>query len=107
MLVTLLVSAALLLPVPAGAQLTEQQERMKSCNAEASQKHLTGDERQNFMIDCLKGEHKQLTAQQEKMKTCNREASERNLKGDKRQDFMSECLRAEKSDRRTLAGGGR
>jgi uncharacterized protein HemX len=107
----LLAALALAFPLAAGAQqLTAQQQRMKSCNAEASDKELKGDQRQSFMSQCLKGEgeHKQLTAQQEKMKTCNREASDKNLKGDKRQDFMSECLRAEaKSDRRTSAAGGR
>jgi hypothetical protein len=105
MIAVLLISAALLLPAATSAQpLTPQQERMKSCNAEASHKHLTGDERHNFMSDCLKGEHKRFSAQQEKMKTCNREASGRNLKADKRLDFISGCLRAA---RQTSAAGGR
>lgn len=109
-LAALYACAALLAPLAASAQqLSAQQERMKSCNAEASDKNLKGDERQGFMSRCLKGEdeHKQLTAQQEKMKDCNRTAGERKLKGDKRQDFMSECLRAEKSERRSSAAGGR
>ena len=38
----------------ASAQQT-QQEKMKSCNAEAGQKKLRGDERKKFMSDCLKG----------------------------------------------------
>jgi hypothetical protein len=55
MLIALLVSAALSIPVGAGAQqLSAQQERMKSCNAEASQKHLLGDERREFMGECLR-----------------------------------------------------
>ncbi|HWM40914.1 MAG TPA: PsiF family protein [Burkholderiales bacterium] len=32
---------------------TAQQERMKSCNAQASKKALEGDERQAFMSKCL------------------------------------------------------
>jgi hypothetical protein len=32
-----------------------QQEKMKSCNAEASGKSLTGDDRKSFMSTCLKG----------------------------------------------------
>src|SRR3982751_4787101 len=77
-------------------KLTAQQERMKTCNAQAGDKNLKGDERQHFMSSCLKGEDpKELTAQQEKMKTCNHTASERKLKGDERRSFMSECLRAD------------
>jgi hypothetical protein len=74
-------------------KLTPQQERMKSCNAEASGKSLKGDERKAFMSRCLKGEP-ELTAQQEKMKTCNQRASGQALKGDDRKAFMSKCLRA-------------
>ena len=32
---------------------TAQQERMKSCNAQASKKELKGDERKAFMSRCL------------------------------------------------------
>jgi uncharacterized protein HemX len=109
-LAALYACAALLAPLAASAQqLGAQQERMKSCNAEASDKNLKGDERREFMSQCLRkdGGDERLSAQQEKMKTCNRQASEKDLKGDKRQDFMSECLRAEKSERRSSAAGGR
>lgn len=34
---------------------TSQQEKMKTCNAEAKQKDLHGDERRAFMSTCLKG----------------------------------------------------
>lgn len=61
-------SAALMISGAADAQqLTAQQERMQSCNAEAKDKDLKGDARQNFMSRCLKGER--LSAQQEKMKS--------------------------------------
>jgi psiF repeat len=33
-----------------------QQEKMKSCNADASKKSLKGDERKTFMSSCLKGD---------------------------------------------------
>jgi psiF repeat len=112
MIKPLATAAALVFFISAYAQSDKQvaqQERMKSCNTQASSKELKGDDRRDFMSKCLKGEEEpQLTAQQEKMKTCNREASDKNLKGDKRQDFMSDCLRAEaKSARRTSAAGGR
>jgi hypothetical protein len=32
-----------------------QQEKMKTCNAEAGQKQLKGDARKKFMSECLKG----------------------------------------------------
>jgi hypothetical protein len=32
-----------------------QQEKMKTCNAEAGKKGLKGDERKKFMSGCLKG----------------------------------------------------
>jgi hypothetical protein len=34
--------------------LTPQQEKMKTCNADATTKDLKGDERKAFMSDCLK-----------------------------------------------------
>lgn len=75
---------------------TAQQERMKSCNAQASKKDMKGDERQAFMSKCLsadggKASAKQ-TAQQEKMKSCNAQAGKKELKGDERKAFMSKCL---------------
>jgi hypothetical protein len=71
-----------------------QQARMKSCNAQASKKDLKGDERKDFMSDCLKG-GSQLTAQQERMKSCNAQASKKEMKGDERKAFMSKCLSAD------------
>ena len=74
---------------------TAQQQRMKSCNAEASGKKLKGDERKAFMSSCLKGESAaaQPTAQQQKMKDCNKQAGEKKLKGAERKSFMSSCLK--------------
>ena len=39
------------LTLPASAQLTPQQQRMKDCNAQAS--GMTGDARKQFMSSCL------------------------------------------------------
>jgi len=88
--------AALAFSLPAaGQQITAQQEKMKTCNAEATSKQLKGDERQRFMSGCLTGkEPRELTAQQQKMVTCNRTAGDRQLKGDERKAFMKECLSA-------------
>ena len=74
-----------------GFAATAQQEKMTSCNADASAKALKGDERKAFMSNCLKKDVP--TAQQEKMKTCNADASTKALKGDERKAFMSDCLK--------------
>jgi uncharacterized protein HemX len=96
MISRILASLLLALGLASGAwaqeKPTAQQERMKSCNAQASKKELKGDERQAFMSECLKGD--KLTAQQEKMKTCNAQANRKELKGDRRREFMSDCLSA-------------
>ncbi|ATP47002.1 PsiF family protein [Pseudomonas kermanshahensis] len=74
-----------------GFAATAQQEKMTSCNADATAKALKGDERKAFMSNCLK---KSVPAtQQEKMKTCNADASTKALKGDERKAFMSDCLK--------------
>ncbi|APO84565.1 phosphate starvation-inducible protein PsiF [Pseudomonas putida] len=70
---------------------TAQQEKMKTCNADATAKALKGDERKAFMSTCLKKDVPQ--TQQEKMKTCNADATTKALKGDERKAFMSDCLK--------------
>jgi hypothetical protein len=92
---------------------TSQQDRMKSCNAQAGEKNLAGEQRKEFMSRCLStaasaasapapaahgaaaksGETKR-TAQHAKMKTCNADAKTKNLKGEPRKKFMSQCLKA-------------
>jgi hypothetical protein len=84
---------------PSKKQLA-QQERMKSCNAQAAKKEMKGDERKAFMSKCLKADSGELTAQQERMVTCNEQAGRRDLKGDERKAFMSKCLRGD-----SAAGG--
>ena len=78
-------------------ELTAQQQRMKSCNAQAGKKDLKGDERKAFMSECLSADGKKgnekMTAQQQKMKSCNAQASKKEMKGDARKKFMSECLK--------------
>lgn len=74
-----------------GFAATAQQEKMKTCNAEATDKALKGDERKAFMSTCLKA--KAPPTQQEKMKICNADATTKALKGDERKAFMSDCLK--------------
>jgi hypothetical protein len=73
-----------------------QQTKMTSCNADATAKNLTGDDRKAFMKTCLSSSSTAATktnSQQEKMKTCNAQASSQSLKGDDRKQFMSTCLK--------------
>jgi 2-keto-3-deoxy-galactonokinase len=73
---------------------TEQQNRMKTCNADPKAKALKGDERKKFMKGCLSGDEAAAgNSQQGKMKTCNAEAGKKALKGDERKAFMSTCLK--------------
>lgn len=84
-----LLLASLLLASPVFAA-TAQQDKMKSCNADATSRTLKGEERKSFMSSCLKTAP---ATQQEKMKTCNATATGNALKGDERKTFMSECLK--------------
>jgi len=73
-----------------------QQEKMKTCNADATAKGLKGADRQTFMKTCLSHEEPapaKTNSQQEKMKTCNADATAKGLKGDARKSFMSTCLK--------------
>ncbi|MFJ3482914.1 PsiF family protein [Pseudomonas sp. NPDC090202] len=75
-----------------GFAATAQQNKMTTCNADASAKSLKGDDRKAFMSTCLKAAPAPAT-QQDKMKTCNATASTQALKGDARKTFMSDCLK--------------
>ena len=84
---------------PAAADRTPQQNRMAQCNQDAKAKALQGDERKDFMKDCLSGKtapaatpEKPVTAQQGKMKACNDQA--KGKKGEERKAFMAECLKS-------------
>ncbi|AVB22224.1 phosphate starvation-inducible protein PsiF [Pseudomonas syringae pv. theae ICMP 3923] len=86
LLVGLMVSAQ-------GFAATAQQNKMTTCNADASAKTLKGDERKAFMSTCLKAAPPPEATQQDKMKTCNATAGSQALKGDARKSFMSDCLK--------------
>ena len=73
-----------------GFAATAQQNKMTTCNADASAKTLKGDERKAIMSTCLKAKP---ATQQDKMKTCNATAGTQALKGDARKAFMSDCLK--------------
>jgi len=66
-----------------------QQQRMKSCNAEAGQRSLNGSARQSFMSACLSGKLSQTTL----MKVCNTQANQDKLASDARKAFVTSCLK--------------
>ena len=80
---------------------TPQQEKMKSCNKDASDKGLKGADRRAFMKDCLGHKpaaaepKKDLTPQQQKMQDCNKQAKDKGVSGPDRRKFMSECLKGD------------
>lgn len=85
---------------PFAMAVPAQQNKMKTCNAEANAKGLgegKGDERKAFMKTCLSAKPEKTVkaaaeGQQNKMKMCNKEAGVKKLKGDERKTFMSTCL---------------
>ena len=93
---TLVVFTALgLLSMSVQAQNT-QQEKMKTCNAQAKTQSLSGDARKSFMKGCLSAEAAagpKLNSQQQKMKQCNADAKAKALSGADRKTFMSSCLK--------------
>ncbi|WP_207536917.1 PsiF family protein [Sabulicella rubraurantiaca] len=65
-----LLSVVLLVATPALAETRQpspaqraQQERMRSCNAEAKSRSLSGEQRQGFMRSCLRGQSTGATPQ--------------------------------------------
>jgi hypothetical protein len=73
---------------PSPAQAAQQQ-RMTTCNDEASQRNLKGDARQSYMSACLGGKMNQTTL----MKVCNSQASQDHLASDARKTYLSTCLK--------------
>ncbi len=80
-----------------------QQEKMKSCNADAKTQGISGEARKAFMKKCLSTaglpnvseEEFEKTVKpadaKERMKYCNENA--KGKKGDERKAFMSQCLK--------------
>ena len=69
---------------------TTQQERMKSCNKEATGKK--GDERKAFMSNCLKGKPAaEAAAPAPADAACAEKATEKKLTGAAKSSFMKKC----------------
>lgn len=92
-------AVVLALAMSSGAHAdNSQQTKMKTCNSQAGDQKLAGDDRKAFMKTCLSASAapaaKALTPQQQKMKTCNADAASKSLKGNDRKAFMKTCLSA-------------
>lgn len=86
----LLLASSLILPATSFAAdgANSQQNKMAQCNKDATGK--SGEERKQFMSQCLSNKPAPET-QQQKMGRCNKEATGK--KGDERKQFMSDCLK--------------
>ena len=85
----------LVLQSPPALANNTQQDKMSTCNADATTKGLKGDDRKAYMKTCLSDAPAPAAtgnSQQEKMKSCNATATSKGLKGDDRKTFMSTCL---------------
>ena len=79
----------------ASAQGSSQQDKMKDCNNLADKKGLKGDDRKNFMQDCLsKAGNQPLNdmSQKDKMNVCKNLADRKNLTGSDRRSFIKDCM---------------
>ncbi len=63
---------------------------MSACSKQATDKSLKGDDRKQFMSQCLSSSK---LSQQDRKKACSKEASDKSLEGDDRKNFMSQCLK--------------
>jgi hypothetical protein len=88
--------ALLMLSLAGAAGANTQQDKMKSCNAEAKSQNLSGDARKSFLKSCLAAQPAPapaLNSQQQKMKQCNADASSKGLKGADRKNYLKTCLK--------------
>ena len=93
---TVIAAAALLLLSMSVDAQNAQQDKMKTCNADAKTQSLSGDARKSFMKTCLSNqpaEAPKLNSQNQKMKQCNADAKTKKLTGMDRKTFMSTCLK--------------
>ena len=79
----------------AADQGSSQQDKVKACNSSADSKGLKGDDRKNFLQDCIsKAGNQQLNdmSQKDKMNVCKNLADKKNLTGSDRRSFLKDCM---------------
>jgi psiF repeat len=91
---TVFLATSLVVPIPGVGQASSQ-DKAKACNSAADTKGLKGDDRKNFMQDCLNKAGAQKPSemsQQDKMNTCKNLADKKNLTGTDRKSFIKDCM---------------
>ena len=76
-------------------QGSSQQDQAKACNDMADNKSLKGDDRKNFLQECLKkAGNQQLNemSQKDKANVCKNLADKKNVTGNDRRSFMKDCM---------------
>ena len=72
------------------------QDKAKTCNDLADRKGLKGNDRKNFLQDCLSKtsgtQSVSDASQKDKMNACKNLADKRNLKGEDRRSFIKDCM---------------
>ena len=79
----------------ANNQGSSQQDQAKACNDMADNKSLKGDDRKNFLQECLKkAGNQQLNdmSQKDKANVCKDLADKKNVTGSDRRSFMKDCM---------------
>ena len=75
---------------------TSNQDKIKACNDLADKRNLKGDDRKNFLHDCISKttDVKPLSemSQKEKLDVCKNLADKKNLKGEERRTFLKDCM---------------
>jgi hypothetical protein len=94
--VTLMMTLSLATSPMLTAAQSSQQDKITACNNLADKKGLKGDDRKNFMQDCI---NKTADVQKpsdmstkDKMNSCKDLADKRNLKGSDRRSFIKDCM---------------
>jgi len=90
---TMLVLAAATLLACGGAYAAEnsQQNKMKTCQAQAGEKKLEGQARQDYVNNCLKAKPEKTASSKSKLAECN--AKTKGLKKEEADKVRAECMK--------------
>jgi hypothetical protein len=94
--ITLLLLFAISVGLPVGVAAADKQDQAKACNDVAEKKGLQGNDRKNFVQDCLNkaSNTKPISdmSQKDKLNACQNLADKRNLQGSDRRSFIKDCM---------------
>lgn len=78
------------------AASASNQDKIKACNDLADRKNLKGDDRKNFLHDCISKttdvQPLSDVSQKDKLNACKNLADKKNLKGEDRRSFLKDCM---------------